>query len=367
MAILSNVFGALQIPDDDYTFLLTYGQEAVFNATQALLGNHNDDLEQFERVFVEKDTSAHIERYYLATGGRLGKLTNKTKPADTKAGGNWDVAFPLEQWGDRVAGDDVQMAYMSPGQYARNIAQVMESDVNTRRHEMLKRLFNNGGGSPIVFVDPFWGSLNLQPLANGDTTVYPPVVGSEINSVRNNYLTRSYATAAISDTNDPLTPIVNLLRSTFGIPTGGSNIAVFGNQTMTDAISANMTLFNPIQMLYQQLGDNITQAVNWPTGLPGEVIGTFGGKCLVIHWEWIPADYLLAIHLDAPPPLRRRIDPPGTGLRPGLQLISQKRDAPLEEVMWRNRFGYAVGNRLNGVVMELAQAGSYAVPTGFSD
>jgi hypothetical protein len=367
MAYTSNIYGALQIPDDDYTWVRTYGQEAIYDATIQLLGNHNADLEAFESIFVERVTDAHTAKFYLDTGGRLQKLTEKTRSANTKAAGTWTVALPLEEWGDSIAGDRVQMAYMTTRLYGLHIQQVLNSDINTRRHEMLKRLFNNGGGSPITFNDPLWGSLNIQPLANGDSTYYPPVVGSEINATHDNYMVRSYTQAQISDTNDPITPIVNRLRSYMGFPTGGSNIAVFGNQSVTDYIVANMTLFNPLQGMYQKLGDNITQAVNWPSNLPGEVLGTFGGKALIVHWEWIPDNYLLAVHLDAQPPLWKRVDPAGTGLGTGLQLIQQKVDQPLLEAQWSNRFGYAVGNRLNGIVLELNQGGSYAVPTGFSD
>jgi hypothetical protein len=357
----SNIFGALGIPDDDYSFVLTFGQEAVFDATQQLLGNHNADLGAFESAFVERSTYNHKTRYYLETGGRLQKVTNRTRALDTKAQGNWDVAYPLEEWGARIAGNRVQMAYMSTGQYGRHIQMVLNSDVNTRRFEMLKAIFNN---APPAFLDENWGSLPVQPLANGDATLYPPVVGAEVNATANNYLCTGFAPASISDKNDPISPSVDQIESYFGIPTGGSNVAVFLNKANVGLVQS-LTQFNPIEYRFQELGANVTQAVGYPDSLPGRILGEYAGKALVVRWDWVPANYTLTVHLDAPKPLTKRIDPPAVGLPEGLQLIAQTMEHPFREAEWSNRFGYAVGNRLNGVVSFIDASGTYAVPTQY--
>ena len=85
-----------------------------------------------------------------------------------------------------------------------------------------------------------------------------------------------------------------------------------------------------------------------------------------MEWRWIPSGYLLGIHLDAPKPLIRRVDPPETGLGDGLQLIVEDVQSPIWKSSWRDRFGYGVGNRLNGVVMDLTASGganTYTIPT----
>jgi hypothetical protein len=80
----------------------------------------------------------------------------------------------------------------------------------------------------------------------------------------------------------------------------------------------------------------------------------------------VPATYGIALHLDAPKPLKRRVDPASTGLGRGLQLVSSNEEFPLQGATYRNRYGFGVGNRLNGVVMEIAAGGGYTVPTGYS-
>lgn len=365
MAITSDIFGALNITDDDSVYVKTSGQEALFDATQGILGDHNNDVLELENFFVERETSAHTSRYYLETGSRLEKITNSTRPAARKVVGSWDTAYRLEEFGDRISGTRVQMAYMSLAQYGRHIMGVLKSDVNTRRFEILRALFNNGGGAPIPFLDERWGSLNVQPLANGDATLYPPVVGSEINAVQNNYLVTQFAPSAISDTNDPITTAVDQIELLFDYPTGGSNIVTFVNKANAPKIMA-MTEFNPVEARFQQFGDDITRATNYPTGLPGRVLGEFGGKSLIAQWQRIPANYMLSMHLDAPRPLVRRIDDPETGLTPGLTLRTTFAKEPYKDAIWTNRFGYGVGNRLNGVITFIDAGSTYTVPAAYN-
>jgi hypothetical protein len=100
----------------------------------------------------------------------------------------------------------------------------------------------------------------------------------------------------------------------------------------------------------------------------GRVIGKMEESGLwVAEWRYVPANYLVGVHLDAPRPLVRRIDPADTGLGDGLQLLPGKdMEAPFEMSYWRHRFGLGCGNRLNGVVLECGTGGSYSIPSGFA-
>ena len=75
---------------------------------------------------------------------------------------------------------------------------------------------------------------------------------------------------------------------------------------------------------------------------------------------------MLAFHLEEEPPLMRRVDPADTGLPRGLNLVATDEVFPFQGSFWRNRFGLGAANRLNGVVMELANGGTYSIPTGYS-
>jgi hypothetical protein len=58
-----------------------------------------------------------------------------------------------------------------------------------------------------------------------------------------------------------------------------------------------------------------------------------------------------------------RVDPADTGLGMGLQLVAEDERYPIKSAHYRNRFGYGVRNRLNGVVVQLVASTSYTIPT----
>jgi hypothetical protein len=99
--------------------------------------------------------------------------------------------------------------------------------------------------------------------------------------------------------------------------------------------------------------------------VPGKVIGYCNGAWVSV-WYWIPANYLVGVHLEAPAPLLMRVDPPDTGLGSGLQLVIEDQDYPFKVSHYRHRFGVGAGNRLNAVVLEFGTGGTYSVPGGYS-
>jgi hypothetical protein len=250
------------------------------------------------------------------------------------------------------------MAYMTAAEVERNLKTVMLQDTNTVRFELLKTLFVN---TSRTFVDEIKGSLTIQPLANGDGTVYPPVLGSESEADDTHHLETNYATSSISDTNNPYATIRDELEEHFGANQGGSNIVVFINPTATAKTEA-LTGFVKYADKFVVVGSNTATVSGLPTNIPGRIIGRVSG-CWVSEWRWIPDNYMAAIHMEAPAPIIRRVDPPDTGLPKGLTLKAENEEWPLKSSQWTHRFGFGVGNRLNGVVLELATGGSYTIPT----
>lgn len=353
-----DIYGALGLPDSDYAYINTLGQEVIYDATLQVLGDHNADLAEAERIFVESTTFDHTIKYKLPSEGMLQRVGSKSPAALTKPTGGWTVSFPLEEFGAGVGYDRVTMAYTDVRQYNLDLMGILRKDRNTRRQEMFKALF---GDVSRVFKDENWPDLTVQPLANGDATVYPPVVGSMVESTANNYLASGYVSGAISDTNDPIPPLVDAIEQYMGTPTGGSKIAVFIAKAETAAISG-LTNFDKVPNRFVDYGMN-TSLVGFnkfPSELPGRVIGETD-SALIVEWRWLPSGYMIATHLDAPQPLKRRIDPPAVGLGDGLQLIVEDMNQPIKTSQWSHRFGYGCANRLNAAILQLT-AGSYTIP-----
>lgn len=359
---MSNIFGAIGLNDNDRVFNATVGQEVIYAEAAKYVADQNAALDAVLSVFVEETTSDYKRRYKLPGGGRLQKqsFAPQSVPGNVKATGNWDVAFPIEDFGAAVADDRVSRAYMTASELSRHIDSVTIQNVNTVRFQLLQCLFNSTAGT---FIDPLWGSLTIQRLANGDSVTFPPVIGSESEATDNHYLESGYAASAISDTNDPYVTIVDELEEHFGTPTAGSEIVVFVNNAQRAKTQA-LTEFNEVVDRFVQPGTQ-TATPNGGPSLPGRYLGRHNAGVFVQEWRWIPSGWMLAIHLGAPKPLIKRVDPADTGLPQGLTLVAEEMNNPFKSTYWSHRFGFGVGNRLNGVVMELGSGGTYTVPSGY--
>lgn len=363
---MPTIYGALGIEDTDRVFNATVGQRAIYDLSAQYVALYRGEQQAAQSVFVEGVTSDHIFSYKLPGTGYMQRRGQSAQPGSIKAGGSWPVAFPLEDFGDAISSDDVTMAYMTAIELQRHIDTVLSRDANTRRYEILYALFT---ATTRTFVDPLWDSLTIRPLANGTAgELFPPVIGSMSAATENHYLESGYAATAISDTNNPYVTISAELEEHFGTPTGGSNIAVFINKAETPETIA-LTDFVPVTALGIMPGAQ-TATVN---GLPAKltagnpswrILGREEGAGVwVVQWDWIPANYMFGVHLDVPAPLMERVDPADTGLGAGLQLVAKDMEFPWETSFWRDRFGYGVGNRLNGVAFELGTGGTYTAPT----
>lgn len=358
---MSGIYGMLGLPDTDRSFVNTLGQRAVYDATARLLAQYNAELAAATSVFV-RETSDYKVRYKSAGGGRLQRRGGQAQSGNVAAYGSWDVAFPLEDFGAALGGDDVSLAYMTIDEYQRQLDSVLLRDANTVRFEMLKALFNN---TQRTFVDPLYGSLLVEPMANGDSVTYPPVLGSETEATDDHYLESGYASSSISDTNNPFATLRNELEEHWGATQGGSNIVVWINPAQTAKTEA-LADFSEVPDRFTQVGSNTDYAVNLPNGLPGErVIGRTNGVW-VVEWRYVPADYMLARYLDVDAPLAMRVDPSETGLATGLTMVGDVDDYPLSNSHYRHRFGFGGYNRLAVAVMELGSGGSYTIPTAFA-
>lgn len=356
---MSGIFGALDINNTERGFMATVGQTVVFDMIDAWLQQYNADMMAAMSVFIEETTEGFKERYKLPGGGRLQRRGGKAQSGATKATGSFDVAFPLEEFGAQVSGGRVPMAYMSARELENHISTVAIQNTNTVRWEILHRLFDN---VQSTFTDEIHGSLSIEPLANNDSVTYPPVLGSESEAAENHYYGLNYTAANISDTNNPLKTLRDELEEHFGNSTGGENIVVFCNNAQTTQLKS-LTDFDPVVDRFIRAGDNVDVPVNLPA-VPGIILGR-GSGVWVAEWRWVPANYLLAIHLDVPAPLKMRVDPADTGLPRGLTLVAEDEDYPFKSSHWENRFGVGAGNRLNGVCAYLVASATYTIPTAY--
>ena len=357
---MSSIFGLAGLSASDYQYMRQADQNLIYSAVQMYMQRVNADMAQAASVFIQETTQVAKERYQLPGTGRMNARADGVRGPARRAYGYWDVAYPLLDFGEQVAATDVEFAYMTPDEFDRHVQSVVNAYQAEMRWQILHALLD---GVQETFVDPKLGSLTVEHLANGDAVLYPPVLGSDTEATENHYLESGYASASISDANNPVYTLVNELEEHFGAMTGNSNIVVFHNNAETAKLQ-DLTDFIEVPDNFVMVGDNADVPTRLPS-VPGRVIGRANGAWLA-EWRWMPANYMLAVHLEQPAPLKMRVDPSETGLPQGLALVSRDAQYPLVSSEWRARFGVAVGNRLNGAVMELGTGGTYTVPTAYT-
>lgn len=353
--------GILGIQDSERTYVEGVGQRQVFEATQQYVAMVNEDLARVTGLFIERTTEDHKFRYYLPADGELQRVSELGRPAERKVTGSWDVALPLEAFGDALGTSRIDLAYMTLADYQRHVEGITLRAQRTLRKEILRTLFDNVN---YTFPDKLRGDLAVKALANGDGTLYPPKAGVATAAEATHYVETNYTVAQISDTNNPIKTASRELRDRFGSNGSMRRRVILIASGMQDYIEA-LTDFEQVNDVNITRGANANQVNNLPVSIPGEIIG-YCNEAYISVWPEMPATYGIAIDLQAEKPLQMRVDPGYTNLPRGLSIVTESDEFPLSKSDWQWRFGLGVVNRLNGFVFEVAAGGGYTVPTGYS-
>lgn len=358
---MPTIFGIQTDYDLDRTYINTVGQSVVYEWVSNYVARINRDMETAMAVFVSGTTTDFAEKFRLPGGGRMQEAVEMTRPGAVRPTGSWDVGYPIKDFRDEIAQDDVISAHMTLRELANHVETIRIRNINTVRFEVLRALYNN---TARQWIDQKLSTptITVQPLANGDGVIYPPTLGSEDGAQENHYLVSGYDVSNISNTNNPAPVIVDDLAEHFGESTGGDNIVIFANKDVTDKLEG-LTAFTKVEDRFIRSGADRDVPINLPM-VPGVIIGRMNGAWIV-RWRHAENNYAIGVHLETTAPLKMRVDPPDTGLGRGLQLVAREQMFPFNSTFWRHRFGIGVANRLNGVVMQFTTNPSYTTPTKY--
>lgn len=354
-------YGVLTLGDAT-TLVNTAGQAEVWAAAQAYLTQYVAQFQQASRTLVERVTTEPKARYYLPGGGMMQRRGGQAQSHAVRPGGYWDVAVPLEEFGDQLAGTRNAMAKMTLEKMQSAIDTVRIRNTNARLFEMMKALFNNTARS---FPDDDYGTLTVQPLAiASDGVMYPPLAGTTTETTLDSYYGSNYAASAISDANNPIEFSADKLRARFG--SGGNSIVACIHLDQKSKVEA-LADFEEVADPNIRPGANTAVVVGAPPAIPGDVIGRCNGAWVTV-WSQIPSGYVFAYDMSQPMPLLERMHEPGAQIPRGLHLVTRSFDAatyPFDQSHYEDHFGYGVGNRLNGIVVQLVASTTYSIPTQY--
>lgn len=346
---MASLYGIMGLADVANLRVDEVGQRIVFDAVRELVARYNTELGLMTRTFVQGDTIDPEITYALPGGGMMQESTEYSRPGAIRPGPSYSVGFEIRDARDQIAWDDISLAYATVEQVENLVNNAMIRHTNWVRFHMLRALFHNAART---FKDPMFGDVVVQPLANGDATLYPPTIGGTDNTTRTNYVASNMA--GIADITNPIPTYEALLDDYMS----GGDVVLFAHPTQANqirALTSFIDLVDPMIRVYQG-----QEAVWNGPAVPGEIIGRVG-DVWISEWRWMPAGYVYLQNLMYPAPLMRRLDRVNVAGRGQLALIAQQQEMPFIESFWRDRHGFGVANRLNGVVGQITGA-AYTIP-----
>src|SRR3990167_8161758 len=243
---MSAIFGLANLAAADYQYVNTAGEDVIYEATIEYTRMFTEQITRIEGVFIGGMTENHQERFKLPGTGRISRRVAGVRGPAVRAYGGWDVGFPLYDFEEAVVTDDVDFAYMTPGEYQNAIDTILNRYTEERRWQLFHAIFDDQAGSSETYADKNWGNITVVPLANGDTTTSPPVLGATTEATDDHYSESGYAAASITDTNNPLPTMRLELLEHFGTTTGGDNVVVFCHHTETPYLE-DLTDFDQVE------------------------------------------------------------------------------------------------------------------------
>lgn len=310
-------------------------------------------------------TTAYKTRYYLPDGWEM-------QPDDDSAGlpepvttrGYYDNSYPL--WAARIAygTNEVARAKMTVQEASNLTANVYLADQRWLRKMALSAIFTNVS---YTFNDKQYGSLTINPLANGDTDrEYLKVDGT--TATANHYTAQANAIADGAD--DPFDDIYALLSS---YPGNYGPYKAFVPPALLPAIKALDGWF-PVATAGINYGSGVTTvgALSDPN-TPGrnnpfaefgeQYVGMVNENIHIITASWMPANKILTIARGTADTVLAMREDPEPELN-GLRARNFDIDSNHELNIFRHRAGFGVQNPVAASVHQVGDS-SYDIPTNY--
>lgn len=348
MAILYGLLNMADIADQRVTEV---GVDIISDAIQQSVAEHNRQLDALMNLFVTR-TTRFKGRFLTAGNARLQPLDNSGRAQPIKPGGKYDLAWPIQMGGTAWGYDYVTGQKITVGEIARVTATMLDADARWMRDHVLAALFYKNSTSPWTFVDDEHGSLSVYGLANGDSTVYNLITGTDSGATDDHLLFDDTPAA------DTFQTIYDELMEH---PENGGDVVTFIPTNLKATVQALPTFYPVEDPDLRQGSASTVLAGRFSLPVPGTVLGKCE-KCWVVEWKSLPDDYIIGVTTEGERPLAMREDMEAS-LR-GFRQVAVREDHPWYERQYLRRAGFGAWNRVGAVVVK--DAASYSVPTGYT-
>lgn len=311
--------------------------------------------ELLDRI-TQRTTKASL-RFNLPGSGTLQPLDEFGNPLPVRPGASYDVGFPIQGGGTAWGDNRVTRAMMTVAEANAFTVDSMRRDADWLQRHILAALLDN---TTWTYQDPQDGATTIQPLANGDGTLYPQAGGGSVDA--QHYLAQ---VATVADATNPFTSLYNALRVH---PSNGGPYVGYVPTGLTDETSglAEFVAIGDANIEAGANEDRVVGNTDRVRGFGDRVLGYLkSSHMFVVEWSALPANYIVAQALGAEtPPLGMREYPAAElqGFFPELNDVDGNR---IEHRMIRLA-GFGALNRVAAAVAQVSGADTtYDVPAGF--
>lgn len=247
---------------------------------------------------------------------------------------------------------------------------VIEADNRLVFSKIMKAVFNNVNRVATIRGQ----AVNVYPFYNADGTV-PPAYKNYTHASSHTHYYRSGS--ATLDSGDLDEAEVHLKHHGYGSQAGARLIMMMNSAQVAIARTFRVADGDSYDFIPAQGQPPFLLPTNTGGIQGGQVGATFAGmsvagtygKWLIIEEDYVPAGYLFAFATggenQATNPVGMR-EHQNAGLR-GLRLVKGRQaDYPLTDSFYQRGFGTGVRHRGAGIVVQLATAGSYTIPSDYA-
>lgn len=333
--------------------VVTIGLTVVEDAITQSMEEHDRQIDDLTAAMVEKTTDFQVN-FLSPVVTRNQPLDEHGDPLPIRAAGHYTVAMPILDSGNAFGFDWQTGIKMTVQEINNNVLAIQQGDVRWMMDHILMAWFQK---DPYTWVDPVYGNLTINGLANGDTAKYYVELGADDVATDNHLLAQA---AAIDSSHNPFPVIWKELDE--HPENGYGEIVAMIPSNLRDAVMALPT-FRPVPDANLKFADTIT-TLQQTLGIrvPGRLIGYDEGRVWIVEWKRLPDNYIVAFSTNATSPIRMREDKV-----PELQgwvEMPQSTDFPYTKRRWLRKAGFAGWNRV-GALAYLIGNGTYSVPTGY--
>jgi len=361
MAASSLVYGFQDLESLKTTRVQEVGIQETFERIQQWNTEVNRVYDAIFGTFTVRDERWNINpimKYQLPSAVRAQYVDEFGVAKPGLEEGSTQVGLPLWRYELAFGSSFEALAKMTVEEYSRKLARIERGDRKEGIKQFLWALFNNSNYT-FASTEEALPDIPVKCLANTDGEKY--VLRSDADPAEAEHYTAQ--AGAIGELADPFLGIKTLLTSYVGTTVNDRIVTFVGDSTNATNIT-NLSGFHRIDRTkFTRWGDNVSlvdMGADTYIGMGEEVLGEHEEGVLVVRWQSIPANYLVSINLDAPPPvgIREDIAPSLRGL---FNINALEDSGNLLLSRYRRKIGMAPVNRTAATVRRIGSA-SYDVP-----